>query len=316
VDPGAPSLESSVYTPNAEDLAAQCLKRILQTTESMTTEDVNREVFSAVRERFGQPQATNDYDFPAFTLESSVQASGQGLLEFVLAPHYLLCSSAIGYIRFGAETRVFLSRLDDYVAYPYHALRGVAVTRSSGRIVFVVSNGFVEFLQKQSDRNYKSHFGDLVLGTGQVGPDHDLLWPKSAEDQLFSLMATAASGYGLPMTSDSITLDPSATEFIGFKRAEPCGIEFRDGDEFVRFNPLGLEISEDGESYRFAAARVVQGFALDSEGRVCALYRKESGFTPPHETKLVRFLSEEEQQRESDALNVLAVLPSATELGT
>jgi hypothetical protein len=102
-------------------------------------------------------------------------------------------------------------------------------------------------------------------------------------------------------------LSPTAPVFIGFKRV-PTGMEFRDGDEFVQFTPEGVEVCEDGQTTRFSGEQVLLGWALDQDGRVCALYRQASGFFPPPEAKLLRFLSEQETSAESGNLTLLGRL--------
>jgi hypothetical protein len=52
------------------------------------------------------------------------------------------------------------------------------------------------------------------------------------------------------------------------------------------------------------------GWALDGEGRVCAIYRKESGFVPPEGTKLLHFLTEQEKEPDAASLNLLAWVPA------
>jgi hypothetical protein len=174
----------------------------------------------------------------------------------------------------------------------------------------VVGNDLRRFLGSLSDRSYKAHFGELLISEEEIASGDDLLWPISSQDRLFQLLAETANSYGLPVSPDTITLDPNASEFIGFRKAAPHGIEFREGEDFVRSTPLGFEVNEGGVMLRITGSEPVSGWALDQQGRVCLLYTQASGFVPPPDVSLVRFLTEEEQAGEADSLNVLASLPA------
>jgi hypothetical protein len=275
----------------------------------ISAEDINREVFAALSAKFDRPTAENEHGFLAFAVDYPLQNEQTVTAELVLAPHYLLCTYPFGYIRFGSETRLFLSRLDDYIACPHHALRGMGQVQPGGRIAFLVTAEFSQFLQAQTDRNYKTQFGDALLTAEQLTEKDELIWPCSRERRLFQRLAATAQAYGLPVTPNSIVLDPSAAEFIGFREVSPQGMEFRDGDAFVRFTPEGVEAeAEGGEPYHFTGSGVLEGWALDNEGRVCVLYRSSSPFVPPENFGLLRFLSEGDRASESGSLNVLAVL--------
>lgn len=284
------------------------MREALAATASLPIDEVNRAIFAAVHERFDRPIVPNDHEFPAFTLDAPGPEGNAVRLEFVLTPHYLLCQYPFGYVRFGPETRLFLTRLDDYAAFSQPALRGI-VQSPSGALAFIVSNEFAQFLQTHADRSYKARFADLLLGIEQVDPGHELIWPPSREGRLFEMLAATAKTYALPVTRDTIVLDPKPEEFIGFRSVAPHGIEFRDGEDYVRFTPRQVEFHEDTESIHFEGEGVLFGWALDQEGRVCALYRTASGFTPPEHAKLLRFVSEVEREQERDSLNVLAELP-------
>jgi hypothetical protein len=286
------------------------IRSALQAVETISAEQVNEGVFQALRQRYDQPFRENDHGFPEFDLECRTSGGGSVPVRLVLAPHYLLCHYPFGYLRFGAETRVFLTRLDDYIVFQKHALRGVAESETPSGICFVVEEPFFAFVHGQSDRNFRTQFAEVVLGINQLGSQQDLIWPPSPEEQLFQTLSQTARSYGLPVTAETIVLDPSASEFVGFKRVQPHAMEFREGEEFVRFTPDEVDLSEEGIERRIKASGVLRGWALDKEGRVSVLYRSSSGFVPPAQSQLLRFVSEDERQREADMLNVLAELPN------
>jgi hypothetical protein len=201
-----------------------------------------------------------------------------------------------------------LKRLDDYIVFPHFALRGLAESGEEGLFYFVVCSDFWRFLSGASEKAYRSHFAGYLLEASGLFPKYDLIWPGSREDRLFEQAAAAATGYGLPVQDDSIVLAPGAGEFIGFKRVLPHGMEFRDGEEFVRFTPSAVECVEGESSWQHAGGPALLGWGLDGEGRVCAFYEQASGFKPPEEFKLLRFLNEEEKAAEAAALNMLAWL--------
>lgn len=292
--------------PSLEQRVRRWSEGLFKSVETLQPETLNGEVFTAVRDRFERSVSSNDHGFPAFTIDWTGKGETRMHVEFVLTPHYLLCNLPFGYARFGPETRLFLTRLDDYMAFAQPALRGVVEPASGGGICFVVSEDFAQFLQANQDRSYRTHFSATLRTPAALTPADRLIWPLSREERLFHLVRTTAKSYGLPVAADRVVLDPSAPVFVGFVKAPPHGMEFRDGDDFVRFTPLELEINDEGEVYRFTGTDVLLGWALDKDGRVCALYRKESGFVPPHPIKLLRFLSEEERSGEGDSLNILA----------
>ena len=294
--------------PTAESMMREWSAMILKSTESLPPGEVNRQVFETLRERYERPIAENEHGFPAFDLEFTGKSGTAVKLELVLTPHFLLCGYPFGYMRFGLETRLFLSRLDDYTAFQGRALRGVAENSGHGGPVFIVSDEFAHFFQKQSDRSYRTHFTDALAGIASVNSER-LIWPISREERLFQATAAATKDYGLPVTHDEIVLDQAAPVFIGFKKAPPHGMEFRDADDFVRFTPAGVELNEKGSEFQFVGGDVLLGWALDPEGRVCALYRKESGFAPKRGTKLLHFLNEDDKDRAGDSLNLLAWIP-------
>jgi hypothetical protein len=287
-----------------EDWTAAALKA----AECASPEDVSGGVFSALHNHLGRPVETNEYGFPFFTFERKDQNGAAVSLELVLAPHYLLCSCSFGYLRFGSETRVYLTRQDDYIACSGFALRGVAVGTDTGPL-FVVTPRFLRWLGT-SDKAYRLQFAPLLVEQSQISQSHDLIWPPSREQRLFEMIAVSARSYGLPVTQDRVVLETGSHQFIGFMTVPPHGMEFRDGTDFVRFTPGLVQLVEEGASSIFEGASVLRGWALDREQRLCALYRQESGFLPP-ETKLLRFLTEEEQSAEKDSLNILAALDSS-----
>ena len=183
-------------------------------------------------------------------------------------------------------------------------MRGVQ-RRAPNGLVLIVSGPFYAFLQRQSDRTYRTLFLPFLSDALAADPADDLLWPVSREETLFEKTAETTRAYGLPSSRDSIVLDPAASEFIGFKKASH-GMEFWDGADCVRFTPDAVEFTEEGESRTFTFPNVLLGWALDDQGRVCACYRKHSGFIPPPEFKLLRFLAEDQRDQERSVLNVLA----------
>ena len=169
------------------------LTRSLKRVESMAVDEINAEVFSVVHRRFDRPVQTNERDFPVFTLDVRGKADTPVQIEFVLASHYLLCTFAFGYLRFGPETRIFLNRLDDYIAFPHPALRGVIERSAAGPIAFLVSREFAEFLRTHGDRNYKTHFADFLIGAEDAQADAIVLWPMTTEARLFEALAATAT---------------------------------------------------------------------------------------------------------------------------
>jgi hypothetical protein len=284
------------------------MSKAIAAAEHLPIEEVNRAVFDSLRAKTGQFAALNDHGFPAFRLETTDKDGRAVTLELVVSPHYLLCTYPFGYLRFGAETRVFLNRLDDYVSHHRPALLGLVQRRSTNDIAFMISAAFSQFLRTHADRNYGLNFGRWLVAPDQLEAQDVLLWPRSAEDRLFDLLAATLKSYGLPVTVDKIILNPAADVFIGFERVSPEGVAFRDGDDFVRFTPSHIELREDETTTRQPASQVLLGWALDKDGRVCALYRAGSGFSPPSRTKLLRFLDEAARQQEQETLNVLAEL--------
>lgn len=282
------------------------MQAALNRAEGMPMEEVDAGVFGALSAAFECPPVLNEHDFPGITIEALEADGSVTTLELVQTPHYLLCGHPRGYIRFGPETRVFLSRLDDYIAFPGYALRGV-VRRSGQRpITFVVSPEFADFLRSRSERAYHAQFASMLKSAQELGPEDDLVWPLSPEEQLFQALARTAASYGLPVKGDVVILDPNATEFIGFRKVPGHGIEFHDGEEFVRFTPAGVEVYEDGETRTFPVGDILVGLMLDEAGHVCAICREADGFTAFPDTKLLRFLSEAEAESHKDGMNVLA----------
>ncbi len=293
----------------SESVLKEWLAALLTSQEGAPGEETNREVFHALRDRYERPATTNDHGYPALTLEFTGKSGSPEPIECILAPHFLICAFPFGYVRFGMETRLFLTRLDDFAEFPGYGLHGVAENPASGTPVFVVSDDCARFFQSQGERSYRLHAGEILRTGGALSPEH-LLWPFSVEERLFRAAAASARSYGLPVRSAEIVLDPSASVFIGFRRAVPHGMEFRDEEDFVRFTPVGVEISDEGRKHRFVGSGVLMGWALDGEGRVCAIYRKESGFVPPEGTKLLHFLTEQEKESAAASLNLLAWVPA------
>jgi hypothetical protein len=292
----------------SESVLKEWLAALLKSQETLPPEEINREVFHALRDKYERPATTNDHGFPALALEFTGKSGTPEQIEFVLTPHFLICAFPFGYVRFGMETRIFLTRLDDFAEFPGYGLRGVAEHPVSGSPVFVVSDDCARFFQNHGERSYRLHAAE-ILTTGGMASAERLIWPFSVEERLFRAAADTARSYGLPVSSAGIVLDPSASVFIGFRRAGPHGMEFRDDDNFVRFTPAGVEISDEGRRHTFVGGGVLMGWALDGEGRVCAIYRKESGFVPPEGTKLLHFLTEREKEIAA-SLNLLAWVPA------
>jgi hypothetical protein len=283
------------------------LQEVLAEASALPIERLNQEIFEAVRARFERVALLNEHDCPSFSLDTSLGKDGEPApLDMVLTPHYLLCALPFGYIRFGPETRLFLNRLDDYISFPEDALRAVICSRGRCSIAFVVSKDFAAFLKSHPERSYSAQFSELLPSLNEHFSEEDLIWPRSREDRLFDLLVPALQAYGLPVSADSIVLDTKASVFVGFKKAPPHGIEFRDGDDYVRFTPTAVELVEDGVAQTFSASEILRGWALDPDCRVCALYREKSEFVPPAETKLLRFLNEQQAMAERDRLNTLA----------
>jgi hypothetical protein len=277
---------------------------------AMPPEEANKEAFETLRSRLGQLIAINERGFPTFSTECRTKDGSTVTLELVLLSHSLLLNFPVGYLRFGPESRAYLSKLDDFIAFPNYALRGIALGPTPGSLLFVVSTEFASFLGGGSAREYRAQFGGFLAPPTQVPADFDLIWPLSREERLFNAVASTAKGYGLPVAADTVVLDPGRAEFLGFRKLAPRGLEFRDGNDFVQFTPHGVEMLENGASFQRSGKSGLLGWALDSRGRVCALYDKNAGFTPPPGSKLVRFLNQDERQAEADGLTVLAYLPA------
>jgi hypothetical protein len=308
VEPPSQPLEVIPQAPPAPVLKPRVslwLTKGLSALDTAAVETINTDVFGALHRWFDRPVQVNDYDFPAFTIEFGAKDGEVITVEFVLGSHYLLCAFPFGYLRFGPETRIFLNRLGDYLTFPRHALRGAATSGSAQGFAFLVTRQFAEFLRAQG--NYKTQFGESLLTAEDLKPEHLLLWPLSQEEKLFNELAVSAAAYGLPVTRDTVVLDPKASVFVGFKKV-PSGMEFRDAEDFIRFTPEGLELHEDGEEIRFESENVLLGWALDSQGHVCALYRKTMDFSPPPQSKLLRFLDETEAAALGEDLTMLAAL--------
>lgn len=277
---------------------------------AMSPEQANKEAFETLRCRLGQIVAINERGYPTFNVECRAKDGSPVTLELVLLAHSLLLNFPVGYLRFGPESRAYLNRLDDFISFPNYALRGIALGPAPGALLFVVSTEFASFLGGAAAREYRAQFGGFLAPPNQVPGDFELIWPLSREERLFNAVAAAARGYGLPVTADTVMLDPGRPEFLGFRKLASRGLEFRDGEDYVRFTPQGVEMLENGASFQRSGKSGLLGWALDSRGRVCALYDKQTGFTPPPDSKLVRFLSEDERQAEADGLTVLAYLPA------
>lgn len=309
IDPAQQALP--VVVPNAPVApitpALRVDLEIWNAAAAVAPEEINGGVFSAIAMCFNQTAVLNEHGFPAVTIELRSASAQAETVELVLAPHYLLCEVPAGYVRFGGETRVFLSRIGDYISFARNPLRGVIESSARWRFAFVVTNEFRSFVQKQSDRGYWAQFGELLKTPEEVLPSERVLWPASREERLFDLLSSAARTYGLPAGSQEIVLAPGASEFIGFRKTPGHGIEFRDDDAFIRFTAAAVEWSDGQGSDSAAARNALLGFALDQENRVCVIYRKESSFRPPPDLKLLRFLTEEECQ--SSSLNILGFLP-------
>jgi hypothetical protein len=301
--PASPAAEVlAPEPPRVPDWRIERLKEV----DSLPAEEINRGIFDQLRIQSESYLSENDHGFPQFTLKLRRKDGTANEAELILAPHYLLATLPSGYIRFGLESRLYLNREDDYVGYAGHTLRGLVRGPVSGVIAFLVADAFADFLKSPHARNYQAQFADLLLPVRSLGREHDLIWPLSWEDQVFERAAVTAKDYGLPVTSDSIVLDPQAPEFIGFRKTASHGMEFREGDEFIRFAPMEIEVKEEETERRFPIDHVLAGWALDGEGRMCVLYRQASGFKPPASVKLVRFLSESEREAEGASLNVLS----------
>ncbi len=290
----------------AELIHPEWLIEAWRAVEEMPVETVNDQVFHAVRRAAARSLVTNDHGCPSFTVPFRNKDGSSAELEIVLLGHHLLCSYPFGYLRFGPETRVFLKRLDDFVAFEHNALRGALKDPDSAAFAFVVTTEFMRFLSEAPIKEFKAQFSGWVVPISEVRPKHAVIWPQSREEQIFQRLVGAAETYGLPVESDAIILDPGASEFLGFRRAPPYGIEFRDGSDFVRFTPAKVEVCENGAGFAYLGNAVLRGWALDDDGRVCALYDEQSGFSPPDEVKLLRFLKMHES--EDAGLNILACL--------
>jgi hypothetical protein len=287
------------------------LRELFNQAQALPADEINREVFEALRAHFDRPLSTNDHDLPQINLDQRHSGDNAASpLELVLAPHYLLCTWAFGYIRFGMETRLFSNRVNDFVAFTGDALRGVVQHERGDSFAFVVCDEFADFLRGQGERSYPAQYSNLLLAVHDLTSNPELIWPLTREDRLFRLLAEAARGYGLPVDATTITLAPGASEFIGFRKASPHGIEFCEAVDSIRFTPIGIELTEDGVTRQIEASFVLTGWALDQEGRMCIFHEKGSGFEVPSDSRLVRFLSEEQQDLEKESLKVLAVLPN------
>lgn len=294
-----------------ESLRPTWMIQALKSVESMSPEQIQNAVFTAFRKAHGRLAVTNEHGFPSVALSCPAKDGSATALELVLMPHYLLCRFPFGYLRFGTETRIFLTRLDDYVYFPQEALRGVAKGPMPGVFVFVVSVEFTNFLKGSSNREYRTQVGSFLVSTADVFSGFDLIWPLSREEQLFQALAATAESFGLPVTPDEVVLDPSRATFLGFKKTSDHGVEFRAGDDFIRFAPGDVELHEGGTTDRLPNHPELVGWALDRDGRVCALYDPKNGFVPPGDIKLMRFLSANERQAEGDGLTLLACLDKA-----
>jgi hypothetical protein len=280
---------------------------VLRGAESIPAEIINAAVFDRLRRKFGADELTDARGFRSFRFAGNELGVPEPM-EVVLSPHFLLVSFQFGYLRFGSETRVFLTRLDDYLAFPGHELRGLAATKTPNGFAFVVSPTFWRFLSNPAERNYESAFQDLLIAADAVGAREDLLWPLSHEEVLFQRLIETANLYGLPASADTITLDPAAAEFIGFRERPPHALEFREGNQFVRFSPTGIEWAETEEEHHLAAGSILSGWALDGEGRVCAICRVDPESINFAGLSLVRVLSEKELEAQRSCLNILAEL--------
>lgn len=299
--------EPAAVSPTVE-LFGQWVKELFGSVSVKSGQEVNEAVFEALRQKHPNDAVSNDHGFPAIALAFAGKDGGTVPWEIVLAPHYLLCQAPFGYMRFGPETRLFLARLDDYVGQPGNALRGVVETSSGAGLKFIISDEFDRFLRGNTERNYRTPFSDMLLPVAELSAGDSLIWPVSREERLFEMLASVAGTYALPVTPDSIVLDTRSPEFIGFKRCAPNGMEFRDGEDYVRFTPLGLVCSENGIRHEFAGVGLLTGWALDAGGRVCAIYRETSGLVPDSNLSLLRFISDQNLGAESASLNVMAKL--------
>ncbi|MFO1498264.1 MAG: hypothetical protein U1G07_07725, partial [Verrucomicrobiota bacterium] len=191
---------------------------------------------------------------------------------------------------------------------PGPGLVGIAEQSLTGELVFIISEECARFLHSNPDRNYRGQFQRLLRAAPDLVPTDRLLWPLAREDRLYQMAAATAKAYGLPVTADRIVLAPNAPVFIGFTRVAPHGVEFRDADDFVRFTPVSLEMTEDGKTTAFAGQDLLLGWALDQEGRVCAILRADCGFSPPDQIKLLRFITEQEKELDGGSLTLLAFI--------
>jgi hypothetical protein len=296
-------------TPAAESTpkpaAIPWLDEALKAVANLPPEQVNRDVFETLRAWSGQPTVVNARGFPSITVQCADKDGNPLAAEVVLISHSLLCNLPFGYLRFGPESRVFLEKLDDFLTVPEYGLRGV-VASSQGRIRFLVSEGFARAVNAPSAREYRQHFGNCLGSPNEVPPDHEWVWPLSREERVFRALLATARRYGLPVTPEGIRLDPHREGFLGFRRTAHHGMEFSNGEDFVRFLPTGVEISEAGVLQRQPATGILLGWAIDAQGRVCALHEDTEAFTPPAGSKLLRFISRKALAAEGGQLTMLA----------
>ena len=76
------------------------MAKALTDAGAMPTEEVNAAVFAALGVAVGAAVEVNEHDFPAFGIDAAEADGAPVRLEFVQAPHYLLCAHPQGYLRF------------------------------------------------------------------------------------------------------------------------------------------------------------------------------------------------------------------------
>jgi hypothetical protein len=303
----AAAVEQPKLAPAAkvDKVQPRWIQTALAEAAASAVEEMNEGVFKAISARFNATVALNDHDLPAFSLDLAELPHPPLKLDFVLSPHYLLCSLAQGYVRFGTETRIFLNKLDDYFVFPGRALRGALERNTNAVLALIVAPEFAQFVR--SEKGYAAPFAQLLCGADQVQENDHILWPLSDEEKLFEAVAQSAQSYGLPVTHNQITLEPNNDLFVGFNRTLH-GMEFRDGEEYIRFLPQEIHVHEEDRDERIAATRVLCGWALDPDGHLCALYRPESGFVPPPDLKLLHFVPLPTLQTDN-AFTLLGAIP-------
>lgn len=298
--------EPQTSSPKDDTVERNWVATVLTHSSASPMNEIDPNILELLQVRFQREQRLNKYGFPSIPLTSQ-NVDGQSVdFELVSMPHYLLCNFSFGYIRFGPDTRVYLNRTDDFLLFPHNGLRGI-ITRGHGEfVVFVVSNDCADFLKKDNAKNYTKCFENIITTESQIHPDDDLVWPLTTEEKLFNQLTDFATDYGLHTSDNAILLDSSQGKFLGFKRAHPHGLEFRNGDDYAQFTPSGVEIEDDEFQFAFPHRIPLVGWVLDHEGTVCALYEPTEGFTPPMECGTVRFVTASDMEHAKESFTVMA----------